>query len=67
MFSRMGDQADDRQLTVGLLLVFREAGHGSGDLPPRFLRSVPWSCSAVTAILRPAISIWTLSGWAARL
>jgi hypothetical protein len=32
-----GEQADARQFSVGLLLVFRESGHGSGDLPPRLL------------------------------
>jgi excinuclease UvrABC ATPase subunit len=30
-------------------------------------RSVPWSCSATTATLRSAVSIWTVSGCAAML
>jgi Calcineurin-like phosphoesterase len=32
--ARSGYQADDRQLAVGLVLVLREAGRGSGDLLP---------------------------------
>jgi hypothetical protein len=32
-----GDQADDRQFAVGLLLVLREAGYGGGDLLPRLV------------------------------
>jgi hypothetical protein len=30
-------------------------------------RSGPWSCSAVTGIVRPSTSIWTSSGCAAML
>jgi len=29
-------QADDRQFSVGLLLILREAGCSGGDLPPCF-------------------------------
>ena len=46
---------------------FANRGEAVVICPQASSRSVPWSCLAITARVRPGISIWTLSGCAAML